>query len=63
MDRVSVNEDQLKMYILQSKNEIMIKVDVNVNNYLIRVPSKIIIFGKLVHVIASMIKRVKLVNI
>ena len=51
------------MYIIQSKNEIMINVDVKVNNYLIRVPSKIIIFGKLVHVIASMIKRVKLVNI
>ena len=51
------------MYITQSKNEIMVNVDVNVNNYLIRVPSKIIIFGKLLHVIASMIKRVKLVNI
>ena len=51
------------MYIIQSKNEIMVNVDVNVDNYLIRVSSKIIIiFGKLVHKIASMIKRVKLVN-
>ena len=41
----------------------MINVDVSVNNYLIRVSSKIIIFGKLVHKIASMIKRVILVNI
>ena len=41
----------------------MINVDVSVNNYLIKVSSKIIIFGKLVHKIASMIKRVILVNI
>ena len=51
------------MYIIQSKNEIMINFDVNVNNYLIRVPSKIIIFRKLVHKIATLIKHVKLVNI
>ena len=51
------------LYIVRSKDRIMINDDVNVSNYLIRVLVKMSIFGKLVHVIVSIIKRVKLVSI
>ena len=48
------------MDVIQSKNETMINVDVNVKNHLIGVFVKKAICEILVHVIVSVIRRAKL---
>ena len=50
------------MYIIRSKNEIMMSVGVSVKNWMIGALGKTIIRGLVVHVIASAIKHVKLMN-
>ena len=51
------------MYVTQSKNGVMINVDVNVNNQLIGVFSKTSTYGVLSPVIVIVTRYVKLINI
>ena len=51
------------MYAIQSKNRIIINVDMNAKNQLIGVLVKEFILGILVHVMVVVIKCVKLVTI
>ena len=53
----------MKVYVIQSRNEMLMNVGVGVKNYLIGVLVKMVICGILVRVIASVIKHVKLMNI
>ena len=56
MNFVTVNIDQMKMYIIQSKTEIVINVDVVVKNQLIAIFVEIIICGILVNLILKVTK-------
>ena len=58
-----VNVDWIKVYVIQSKNGIMMNIGVNVKNSMIGVLLKIIICGILVRVIVSVIRHEKLSNI
>ena len=53
----------MKVYAIQSKNEIMINVGVSVKNQMVGVLVKIIIRGIRVKVIVNLTKQVKLTNI
>ena len=53
----------MKVYVIQSKNGIMLTASISVKNYMIGVLAKMVISGILAHVIVNVIKYVKLTNI
>ena len=53
MNRASVHEDLMKVYIIQSKNGIMVSVGVTVKNQTFNFVVMMIIFGILVRIIVS----------
>ena len=63
MIHVSVNAYWMKVYAIQSKNEIMINVGVSVKNQIVGVLVRMIICGIRVKVIVNLRKHVKLTNI
>ena len=52
----------MKVYVIQSKNGIMMTVDIIVNNYMFGILMKSIIFGMLARVILNVITHAKLMN-
>ena len=52
----------MKMHVIQSKNRILMNVNVNLKNQMIRVLGKPIVYG-IVCVIVSVMRHVKLINI
>ena len=62
MNRVSVHDDLMKVYIIQSKNGIMVSVGVNVKNQTFDFVVMMIIFGILVRMIVSVKCHIKLTN-
>ena len=63
MNSAIVNVDWMKVYVIQIINRIMMNVGVSVKNEMIGILAKIIISRILVHVITSVIRHVKLINI
>ena len=59
----SVNVDWVGVYVIQSKNGIMMNVDLSAKNKMIEFLVKMIICGILVHVIVSVIRHLKLASI
>ena len=62
MIRARVNFNFIKLYLIQSKNGIVMNVDVNVKNLMNGITVKKIMYGFLVCVIVSLIKRVEFMN-
>ena len=63
MTFVNINVDLMKVYVIQSKNGIKINVGGSVNNQMIGVLVKVIIYGIPARVIVNVIRHVKLMNI
>ena len=63
MYQMSVNVDWKKLHFIQIKNGIMMNVSVIVKNWMIGVLLKMVIRGILVHVVTSVKRHVKLMNI
>ena len=63
MNCVSKYVDRGKMYVIQSKNEIIINLTVNVKNYVTKILLKVITYVILGRVIVNIRKHAKLMNI
>ena len=63
MNCVSKYVDRGKMYVIQSKNEIIMNPTVNVKNYMTKILLKVITYVILGRVIVNIRKHAKLMNI